>query len=80
MWDFLFDLVVDPKCSGLPDIYGKCQCDGAYRFDRNQLDALALEWASEESLPWPDRVTLLLRLDNLPWDRDEIAFHWGYAD
>lgn len=77
MYDFLFDLVVDPTCTDLTGDHVGCQCTGTFRFDRTELDSLALEWASEENLTWPDRVGLLLKLDKLPWDRDEIAFYWG---
>ena len=77
MYDFIFDLVVDPRCTSLTGSHYGCQCSGTFRFDRAELDALALEWASDENLTWPDRVGLLLNLDKLPWDQDEITFHWG---
>ena len=77
MYDFLFDLVVDPTCADPTGNHVGCQCTGFFRFDRAELDSLALEWASEENLTWPDRVGLLLKLDKLPWDRDVIDFYWG---
>ena len=55
-----------------------CQCSGELRFDRSELDTLALQWASEQSLPWPDRVALLVKLNKLPWADDDITFHWGH--
>ena len=80
MYDFLFDLVVDPKCTGFTNAHVGCECTGTFRFNRNQLDSLALEWASEENMTWPDRVGLLLKLDKLPWYHDEITFHWDRQD
>ena len=77
MYDFIFDLVVDPGCTLSPESPTGCQCKWTFRFDRAQLESLALEWAGEENLTWPDRVDLLLKLEKLPWDRDEITFHWG---
>lgn len=79
MYDFLFDLVVDPVCMGFINGRGACGCVDIFRFHRDEMDSLALEWASDENLTWPDRVDLLLKLDKLPWHRDEITFHWGNA-
>ena len=78
MYDFLFDLVVDPICVGFTNGRSGCGCNETFRFDRGELDSLALEWASEENLSWPERVDLLLKLDKLPWHRNAITFHWGY--
>ena len=80
LYDFFFDLVVDPDCGSL--LPGCCSCpdDGRFRYDRADLDARAHQWAAAESLPWPDRAALLLSLDNLPWHNDEIIFYWGDSD
>ena len=80
LYDFFFDLVVDPDCDSL--LPGCCSCpdDGCFRYDRADLDAQAHEWAADENLAWPDRAALLLSLDNLPWHNDEIIFYWGDSD
>lgn len=80
LYDFFFDLVVDPDCDSL--LPGCCSCpdDGRFRYDRAELDFRAHQWAADESLPWPDRAALLLSLDNLPWHNDEIVFYWGDSD
>ena len=80
LFDFLFDLMVDPACAGIVDRSGTCRCTSNFQFHRSQLDSLALEWASEENLNWPDRVALLLRLDQLPWHCDQITFQWDNVD
>ena len=76
LYDFFFDLVVDPDCDD-----PLCDCcpwfgEDGFRFSRADLDTCAHQWASNENLPWPDRATLLLQLDNLPWHNDEIVFYW----
>ena len=80
LYDLLFDLVVDPNCDG--STYDACEWyeNGTASFARDQLDSLALEWASEQDLPWPERVTLLLCLDKLAWKDNRISFHWTALD
>lgn len=77
LFDFLFDLVIDPNCNGVPG--ASCLWCGhdAFCFDRDELDSFALEWASDEDLPWPDRVALLLSLDQLPWQDERVTFYWS---
>ena len=80
LYDFLFDLVVDPDC-GDP----LCDCcpwfqDDGFCFKQADLDACAHRWANDENLPWPDRAALLLQLDKLPWHNGEIVFYWGDSD
>ena len=77
-FDFRFDLAVDANRSGILVGPNGCQCSGELRFDRSELDTLALQWASEENLPWPDRIALLVKLNKLPWADDDITFHWGH--
>ena len=77
LYDFLFDLVVDPECGDLV-----CDCcpwfeDGGFRFNRADLDAQAHQWAASEKLDWPQRAALFLGIYNLPWEDDEIVFYWG---
>ena len=77
LYDFLFDLVVDPDCGGLAA--GCCSCpeDGHYHYHRAELDACAHQWAGEEQLDWSQRAALILSIYNLPWQDDEIVFYWG---
>ena len=80
LYDFLFDLVVDPDCDALP--LGLCSCpdDGRYRFNHAELDARAHRWAADERLDWSQRAALFLGIYNLPWQDDEIVFYWGDSD
>ena len=80
LYDFLFDLVVDPDCDCLPFRCDAWPGDGQFRFGRADLDAHAHQWAADENLSWPDRATLLISLDNLPWRNDQIVFYWGDSD
>ena len=75
LYDFLFDLVVDPDCGGLAA--GCCLCpeDGRFRYDRAELDACAHQWAADEQLDWSQRAVFFLSIYNLPWQKDEIEFY-----
>ncbi len=77
LYDFLFDLVVDPECGTESIICNAWNGDEPCLFRRDELDSLALKWASEENLPWPERVALLLNLDKFPWRDDQIIFYWA---
>lgn len=77
LYDFFFDLVVDPPCDDLT-----CDCcswfEGkGFRFSRAALDAHAHRWAASEKLDWSQRAALFLGIYNLPWEGDEIIFYWG---
>ena len=77
LYDFFFDLVVDPDCGDL-----LCDCcpwfeDDGFRFNRADLDAQAHRWAASEKLDWSQRAALFLGIYNLPWEDDEIVFYWG---
>ena len=80
LYDFLFDLVVDPDCGSL--LPGCCSCpdDGCHHFGHAELDARAHRWAVDERLDWPQQVALFLGIYNLPWQDDEIVFYWGDGD
>ena len=77
LYDFLFDLVVDPDCGGV--VTGCCLCpeDGLYRYHRADLDDRAHQWAADEQLDWPQRAALFLGIYNLSWQDDEVVFYWG---
>ena len=77
LYDFLFDLVVDPDCGSL--LPGCCSCpdDGRFRYGRAELDGRAHRWAADERLDWPQRAALFLGIYNLPWRDDELVFYWG---
>ncbi len=77
LYDFLFDLVVDPDCGSLAA--GCCMCpeDGCFHYARVELDAHANQWAADEQLDWSQRAALILSIYNLPWQDDEIVFYWG---
>lgn len=80
LFDFLFDLLVDPDCGVVDGLceFATGECD--ISFCRNELDALADAWACDENLAWPDRAALLLSLDKLPWHNDRITFYWGECE
>ena len=80
LYDFLFDMVVDPECDGRPFGCSGWPEDGCHRFGRAELDARAHRWAADERLDWPQRAALFLGIYNLPWQDDEIAFYWGDGD
>ena len=77
LYDFLFDLVVDPDCGGLAA--GCCLCpeDGHHHYERAKLDTRAHRWAAAEQLDWSQRAALFLGIYNLPWQDDAIVFYWG---
>ena len=77
LYDFLFDLVVDPDCGGLAAGCFLCPKHDCFRYDRAELDARAHQWTSDEQLDWSQRAALFLGIYNLPWQDDEVVFYWG---
>lgn len=77
LYDFFFDLVVDPECDDLLSACCPWFRDDGFRFSRADLDAHAHRWAANEKLDWSQRAALFLGIYNLSWQDDEIVFYWG---
>lgn len=75
-FDDLFDLAVDPDCSG--DRPCNVVDNGRrFVFARARLSQLAEQWADAAGLDAGQCATLTEWLDALPWRHDHIIFVWG---
>lgn len=79
-FDFLFDLAVDPDCSG-DHPCNVVDNGNRFVFARARLTRLAEQWADGEGLDAGQCAALMEWLDALPWQDDRIIFVWGlYED
>lgn len=78
-FDFFFDLVADPDCSGGHPC-NVVDNGNRFKFARARLSQLAAQWADAEGLDAGQRAALQEWLDNLPWHDDRIIFVWGRDD
>ena len=78
-FDYLFDLAVDPDCSG--DHPCNVVDNGRrFVFARARRSQLVEHWADAAGLDAAQCVTLTEWLDALPWHDDRIMLVWGLDD
>ena len=84
VYDFLFDLMIDPLVGiasgneGEAGDWGASWANnGLYAFSRDLLTQRASEWADQNGIDAIGRTTLLGWIAGLPWRDETIMLHLG---
>ena len=83
IYDFLFDLMLDPY-TGQDDEFedddvwgGSWENNGLYEFSRVGLRKRANNWANDKNLSQADKARMSRWVSSLSWQNDHIMLHLG---